>query len=625
MTAQCKLYFDGGLIRTGTRAECENEFKHRVAEYQMKFDIEYSYQKQQSSVYDKLNDINSDLMQGVERPSGNTSLSRTEITNKVNNYKKRFKISCPSSNNIVQPSPKTKRANYDTRKIGLQRKSGGYKRTVIHRNNNSEAQRIAFERKLAAATQDAETRSTRATQSAYQKIDNVKTGSTGDIAMRQKAANDRAGRQIGFGVSGEEKKISYKVTFSDEELKIIVKQYIYTKLKDNKYGFVDHIKLYFEEKAGFSLNELLVITPGNKKRNYEIIESYNKYIDRFTGQIINDACNELYNDWGVGFCEDNLLYDMALLSDDVYSNWMTTPPGWERLESYRGKNGFYAAIYKNTIKRNIYCLAYRGSEGDPWDVAKAKLVELASLYIVNYCIDKLIPIGGSLYKNNINEKIHKLHLTPCVEDWVETNVKQGLGIYNENSQHEQAVKLIKTINNNYKGVIYITGHSLGGGLASIAGIESPEHQTYTFNAAGVLMKTVNKFVDNKSKSAKNIYAYATGGDPLTNTQKDVNLKTEIAYWTTLITESLGISMKSDSISIFERIDYDLLPTSIGNHYLIPNSNNMEHKIKPILEYYDKSKNGFGISYERNFIEQQRTYLERFASKDVKKRYKIQLN
>lgn len=619
MTAQCKLYFDGGLIRTGTRAECENEFKHRVAEYQMKFDIEYSYQKQQSSVYDKLNDINSDLMQGVERPSGNTSLSRTEITNKVNNYKKRFKISCPSSNNIVQPSPKTKRANYDTRKIGLQRKSSGYKRTVIHRNNNSEAQRIAFERKLAAATQDAETRSTRATQSAYQKIDNVKTGSAGDIAMRQKAANDRAGRQIGFGVSGEEKKISYKVTFSDEELKIIVKQYIYTKLKDNKYGFVDHIKLYFEKKAGFSLNELLVITAGNQKRNYEIIESYNNYIDRFTEQIINEACNELYYDWGVEFCEKNLLYDMALLSDDVYSDWMTTPPGWKRIDYFGnknhgyGENGFYAALYENTLNKGVYCLAYRGTEKK-------------------------------------------------FEDIIITDIGQGLGeIFTSSkltvSQHKQAVSLVNAITIHYsdKGNIYITGHSLGGGLASIAGLEHPECETYTFNASGVIMPTIKKYVTNKSSNAKNIKAYSTKGDPLTNIQKtgkgiiniwgiDVVVTKSFAetivncgeklYKIEKMTPFIDINdmkvleqMIKDpkQIEVLQKIDYDFIPPSLGNHYEIPNSANMGHSIAPIVELYDKSKNGFGISYERKFIEQQRKYLERFASKDVKKRYKIQLN
>lgn len=636
LVAQCKLYFDGQLIKAGTEEACQSEYKHRVAEYQVDLEFEYSYQKQENEIYDKMREINPDLMQGVSRPQNNSSISRSDITDKVNAYKKRFRLSCTEeqhhsrqTNNIVQPSPRTKRVATDMSKVGLRRNTSHNQGAELAEKNRrqreaaAERARIEWEKKMAEATKDAEERAERATAPAYQMIDNFSTGGDGDWAMRERAAADRASRQIGFGVSGEEK--SYKILFTDDEIKLIVKQYINAKLKDNKYGFVEHIKLCFEKKAGYSLSELLVITPGNKKRNYEIIESYNKYIDRFTGQIINEACNELYYDWGVGFCEDNLLYDMALLSDDVYSNWMTTPPGWERLESYRGKNGFYAAIYKNTIKRNIYCLAYRGSEGDPWDVAKEKLVELASLYIVNYCIDKLIPIGGSSYKNNINEKIHKLHLTPCVEDWVETNVKQGLGIYNENSQHEQAVKLIKTINNKYKGVIYITGHSLGGGLASMAGIESPEHQTYTFNAAGVLMKTVNKFVDNKSKSAKNIYAYATGGDPLTNTQKDVNLKTEIAYWTTLITESLGISMKSDSISIFERIDYDLLPTSIGNHYLIPNSNNMEHEIKPIVEYYDKSKNGSCISCQRKIIEQQRKYLEKFDSETVKKRYKIQLN
>ena len=645
MTAQCKLYFDGSLIRTGTRAECENEFKHRVAEYQMKFDIEYSYQKQQSSVYDKLNDINSDLMQGVERPSGNISLSRTEITNKVNNYKKRFKISCPSSNNIVQPSPKTKRANYDTREIGLQRKSGGYKRTVIHRNNNSEAQRIAFERKLAAATQDAETRSTRATQSAYQKIDNVKTGSAGDIAMRQKAANDRASRQIGFGVSGEEK--SYKIDFTDDEIKLIVKQYIYTKLKDNKYGFVEHIKLCFEKKAGFSLNELLVITAGNKKRNYEIIESYNKYIDKFTKQIINEACNELYYDWGVEFCEKNLLYDMALLSAAVYEDKDSPYPwGWEVVDHYGEDNhgygdlGFYAALYKNVVS-NVYCLAYRGTES-----------------------------------NNISD---------IYNDIIVTDVGQALGDNFKTPklkvpQHKQAVSLVNAIVKKYgdKGELYLTGHSLGGGLASIAGVSKPQCKTFTFNAAGVLMKTIDKYVPKESRSTKNIYAYSTVNDPLTTAQNfDYSAKLEIFEACvvlfvprdkSLLNKATGAvavaggtygvaiheAVFNDNIKLIERkaldiagvdhnyiplneattekkieilenINYEILPKALGQRQVIINSSGMGHSIVPIVELYDKNKNGSCISCQRKIIEQQRKYLERFDSESIKKRYKIQLN
>ena len=658
MTAQCKLYFDGSLIRTGTRAECENEFKHRVAEYQMKFDIEYSYQKQQSSVYDKLDDINSDLMQGVERPSGNTSLSRTEITNKVNNYKKRFKISCPSSNNIVQPSPKTKRANYDTRKIGLQRKSSGYKRTVIHRNNNSEAQRIAFERKLAAATQDAETRSTRATQSAYQKIDNVKTGSAGDIAMRQKAANDRADRQIGFGVRGGSEKIeeSFNITFTDDEIKRIIKQFVEIRFKNNdKYSFVDHIRLCFEQKSGIPLSFALIITPGNRKKNMEIINSYNKYCERFTPQITNEACNELYDDWRVGFCEDNILYDMALLSAAVYEESDSPYPwGWQKIESFNNpSNSFDAALYKYIGQENILCLAYRGSEGD----------------------------GFMGIAKGVVDAIHQNNFTREAQDWVFNNFKQGLGEADEYSQHNEAVLCVSAVNKKYGKAgssIYLTGHSLGGGLASIAGVSQPELKTYTFNAAGVLMVTINRFVNNKDRSDKNIFAYSTESDPLTGCQNwDYSFKMNVlkiyvnrvegivdiynsgvdmikgdikkgyaGYIKGMFETSIGlINAKNNEVremlgyykdfipenDVFlnarlEKMGYEILPKALGNRKIINNSSGMDHDIKPIVKLLDKNKNGACISCTRKFIEQQRTSLVRFVSnKNNMNQCKINMN
>lgn len=657
MTAQCKLYFDGSLIRTGTRAECENEFKHRVAEYQMKFDIEYSYQKQQSSVYDKLNDINSDLMQGVERPSGNISLSRTEITNKVNNYKKRFKISCPSSNNIVQPSPKTKRANYDTRKIGLQRKSGGYKRTVIHRNNNSEAQRIAFERKLAAATQDAETRSTRSTQSAYQKIDNVKTGSAGDIAMRQKAANDRAGRQIGFGVSGgcEEKEDSLNITFTDDEIKRIIKQFVEIRFKNNdKYSFVDHIRLCFEQKSGIPLSFALIITPGNKKKNMEIINSYNKYCERFTPQITNEACNELYDDWRVGFCEDNILYDMALLSAAVYEDKDSPYPwGWQKIKSFNNpNNSFDAALYQFIPNDKILCLSFRGSEGN-----------------------RLKGVVDVIIQNKSSRE---------AQDWVYNNLKQGLGETDDRSQHKQAVSCVSEVNKQYGKnavTLYLTGHSLGGGLASIAGVSQPQLKTYTFNAAGVQMKTIEKFVPNKNKNDRNILAYSTANDQLTTYQnwdysfkmrvlksivnilegpiKMYNSEIDIAhgdkkegsydYFEGVLEMGIGLMnaetsfgrelldfigidhnyIPENDVFIKERLNkmgYEILPKALGKRQVIANSSGMDHNIIPIVNLFDKNKNGTCISCMRKFIEQQRTSLVRFVSnKNNMNQCKINMN
>lgn len=658
LVAQCKLYFDGQLIKAGTEEACQSEYKHRVAEYQVNLEFEYSYQKQENEIYDKMREINPDLMQGVSRPTNNSSISRSDITDKVNAYKKRFRLSCTEeqhhsrqTNNIVQPSPRTKRVATDMSKVGPRRNTShnqGAELAEKYRRQREEAAeraRIEWEKKVAEATKNAKESAERATAPAYQMIDNFSTGGDGDRAMRERAAADRASRQIGFGVSGEEK--SYKIDFTDDEIKLIVKQYIYTKLKDNKYGFVEHIKLCFEKKAGFSLNELLVITAGNKKRNYEIIESYNKYIDKFTKQIINEACNELYYDWGVEFCEKNLLYDMALLSAAVYEDKDSPYPwGWEVVDHYGEDNhgygdlGFYAALYKNVVS-NVYCLAYRGTES-----------------------------------NNISD---------IYNDIIVTDVGQALGDNFKTPklkvpQHKQAVSLVNAIVKKYgdKGELYLTGHSLGGGLASIAGVSKPQCKTFTFNAAGVLMKTIDKYVPKESRSTKNIYAYSTVNDPLTSAQNfDYSAKLEIFEACvvlfvprdkSLLNKATGAvavaggtygvaiheAVFNDNIKLIERkaldiagvdhnyiplneattekkieilenINYEILPKALGQRQVIINSSGMGHSIVPIVELYDKNKNGSCISCQRKIIEQQRKYLERFDSESIKKRYKIQLN
>lgn len=618
LTAQCNLYFDGRLIKSGSETACRNEYENRVREYRVELEVrnQESWDRAQNKVWDDMNNMAPDLMQGVAPPERFNGLSKAEITNKVNAYIERFSLECQQENYhsgpTVQNSSRTKRVANNPRAGELIIRSSSmddYYRRKQRNAEIAERRRIAYEKmmaeKMAKAEKDAEERSTRATAPAYEAINEWKTGGAGDVAMRQKAAAERASRQIGFGVSGEEK--SYKVTFSDEEMKTIVKQYVGTKLKDNRYNFVEHIRACFENKAGISLNTALVITPSNKKKNMEIINSYNEYCDRFTKKIINEACDELYDDWGVGFCEDNILYDMALLSDDVYSDWMTTPPGWKRIDYFGnknhgyGENGFYAALYENTLNKGVYCLAYRGTE-----------------------------------KN--------------FEDIFITDIGQGLGeIFTSSkltvSQHKQAVSLVNAITIHYsdKGNIYITGHSLGGGLASIAGLEHPECETYTFNASGVIMPTIKKYVTNKSSNAKNIKAYSTKGDPLTNIQKTGKGIINIWGIDVVVTKSFAETIVNcgeklykiekmapfldindmkvleqmikdpKQIEVLQKIDYDFIPPSLGNHYEIPNSANMGHSIAPIVELYDKSKNGSCISCKRKSIEQNRNNLNRFVS------------
>lgn len=110
-------------------------------------------------------------------------------------------------------------------------------------------------------------------------------------------------------------------------------------------------------------------------------------------------------------------------------------------------------------------------------------------------------------------------------DWLVANPQQGLGFQNE--QYDQAVALAQQVANSPFGNqdnLVITGHSLGGGLASISAlvVGAP---AVTFNASGVHDNTLRQFgldpATAKTDAADGqIRRYNIEADPLTNAQQD---------------------------------------------------------------------------------------------------------
>ena len=118
-------------------------------------------------------------------------------------------------------------------------------------------------------------------------------------------------------------------------------------------------------------------------------------------------------------------------------------------------------------------------------------------------------------------------------DW-ETNFQQGVGV--ETKQYDRAMKLADKVRRTSKlSEIDITGHSLGGGLAS-AGAAVTGAKGYTFNAAGLHPATVARAPYNVSAAKMRargglIDAYHSTADPLTNLQSGLagNMG-ELAGW-----------------------------------------------------------------------------------------------
>ncbi|MDA5488678.1 phospholipase [Yersinia kristensenii] len=114
--------------------------------------------------------------------------------------------------------------------------------------------------------------------------------------------------------------------------------------------------------------------------------------------------------------------------------------------------------------------------------------------------------------------------TNDIQDWL-SNIRQATGY--EDIQYNQAVALGKTAKMAFGDALVITGHSLGGGLATTAALASGTFAV-TFNAAGVSDHTLNRLGLNPAQarqSAENggVRRYSEQYDLLTDTQESTSL------------------------------------------------------------------------------------------------------
>ena len=197
---------------------------------------------------------------------------------------------------------------------------------------------------------------------------------------------------------------------------------------------------------------------------------------------------------------------LAMMANDVYAadNPQTeqalAEAGWTRLEpSADGpflvdadnnqipidpallstSGGFDAAIYQN--EQGQYVVAFRGT--DVWPVGK----------------------GSDL----------------------DDNLGQGLGF--ETGQYKDAVALAEAANRAFgEGNVVVTGHSLGGGLASAAAL-AVDIPGVTFNASGLSDQTLESLgfnpnaVREAAADSGQLRRYIVNGDPLNGAQQDIPL------------------------------------------------------------------------------------------------------
>ena len=181
---------------------------------------------------------------------------------------------------------------------------------------------------------------------------------------------------------------------------------------------------------------------------------------------------------------------MSLLSSAVYEDPIQAPPGWKDISS------------------------------DP-EALKAYGLDPSDLNIEgsDFRARMFVP-DGSVLGDSMKPTL-AFKGTSTKEDW-ENNFRQGLNIHSD--YYDRAVALGKQIEEaGASDSINITGHSLGGGLASAASVASGS-DAYTFNAAGLNDATVSRYggTDNNP----NISAYQVKGEALTGLQSNVSIMPE---------------------------------------------------------------------------------------------------
>jgi hypothetical protein len=106
---------------------------------------------------------------------------------------------------------------------------------------------------------------------------------------------------------------------------------------------------------------------------------------------------------------------------------------------------------------------------------------------------------------------------PSEEEDLKTNLKQAIG--EETVQYKAAKELGKLVARKFDASVLVTGHSLGGGKAQVAGA-SGKLKGMMFNAAGIHPNTVDGALPDASQYTQ----FRAAGDPLTGIQNSAGLQ-----------------------------------------------------------------------------------------------------
>jgi hypothetical protein len=274
----------------------------------------------------------------------------------------------------------------------------------------------------------------------------------------------------------------------------------------------------YKERTGYDIEKLRnkqYLTEDERK----IVEDYNHFVKQMAVELDYQA-NEAKKKPNT---EKNLI-DFAIMANDVYNDGsrLLEDTDWKPIISSQGikdnalaqaidainsfnaqnnnNSGFYAQIYKNELTGE-YTLAFRGSE-------------------------------------------------MTAADW-KNNIQQGFSAFSE--QYAFAASIGECLSRS-NAKINIVGHSLGGGLATVVGLQTG-FPTYTYNQADISQGTVDRYKLDVSKT-NNITAYYAEGEMLTTLQNEtreyntlIPLGKKVKTGYVITEESIALSAISKATSV----------------------------------------------------------------------------
>ena len=261
--------------------------------------------------------------------------------------------------------------------------------------------------------------------------------------------------------------------------------------------------------------------------------------------------------------------------------------------------GFHAEVFYNDESKE-YVVSFRGTE-TPSTMTLIKEFPSTLTSLLN-------PLPGTTAiaaKNELNDLITNLaegrmeKLPQELHD-ISTDASQALGRvltqYKMTIEVGEVIRQIVEANSDIK--INITGHSLGGGEAIVAGAISGQ-PTYAFNPAGVHDATFKRAgIDKELANANNnIHKITTDDDPLTNTQESIGIHGQQL-------NKVAKGLASTQLANNEKS----VPSAIGNSYKLHTGKG--HSIEPIaFLLINKEKHIQGLSSENKKIQNVNIYIE----------------